>query len=198
MSTITREDALEYHKLDGRPGKVSVVPTKPIQTQRDLSLAYTPGVAVPVLEIAEKPDLGYEYTSKGNLVAVVSNGTAILGLGGEELSLVHGEDTGLAISRINPKYFGALTLMIIPGSPIEKWIRRREFTPLNSDDILEELKIMLQNINVKNEMVFRTNHASNYLPLKGILPRDKNQLLNMIIKAQKKEINLRPEHLRGL
>ncbi|HLA98550.1 MAG TPA: NADP-dependent malic enzyme [Anaerolineales bacterium] len=81
MSRITREEALEYHRLDGRPGKISVVPTKPMATQRDLSLAYTPGVAVPVLEIEKDPQLGYEYTSKGNLVAVVSNGTAILGLG---------------------------------------------------------------------------------------------------------------------
>lgn len=81
MSNITREDALEYHRLGGKPGKVAIVPTKPMATQRDLGLAYTPGVAVPVLEIAEDPDLAYEYTSKGNLVAVVSNGTAILGLG---------------------------------------------------------------------------------------------------------------------
>ena len=81
MSKITREDALEYHRLDGKPGKISVVPTKPMETQRDLSLAYTPGVAVPVLEIEKDPAFAYEYTSKGNLVAVVSNGTAILGLG---------------------------------------------------------------------------------------------------------------------
>jgi malate dehydrogenase (oxaloacetate-decarboxylating)(NADP+) len=81
MSNITREDALEYHHLDGKPGKISVVPTKPLATQRDLGLAYTPGVAIPVLEIADHPEDAYEYTSKGNLVAVVSNGTAILGLG---------------------------------------------------------------------------------------------------------------------
>lgn len=81
MIKITREDALEYHHLNNRPGKISVVPTKPMATQRDLSLAYTPGVAVPVLEIADNPELAYEYTSKGNLVAVISNGTAILGLG---------------------------------------------------------------------------------------------------------------------
>jgi malate dehydrogenase (oxaloacetate-decarboxylating)(NADP+) len=81
MTKITREDALEYHRLGGKPGKISVVPTKPMATQRDLSLAYTPGVAVPVLEIEKDPELGYEYTSKGNLVGVVTNGTAILGLG---------------------------------------------------------------------------------------------------------------------
>jgi malate dehydrogenase (oxaloacetate-decarboxylating)(NADP+) len=81
MAKITREDALEYHRLKGKPGKITVLPTKPMDTQRDLSLAYTPGVAVPVLEIEKDPELAYEYTSKGNLVAVVSNGTAILGLG---------------------------------------------------------------------------------------------------------------------
>lgn len=81
MIKITREDALEYHRLNGKPGKVAIIPTKPMATQRDLGLAYTPGVAVPVLEIARDPELAYEYTSKGNLVAVISNGTAILGLG---------------------------------------------------------------------------------------------------------------------
>ncbi len=77
---MLREDALEYHRK-GRPGKLEIVPTKPMITQRDLSLAYSPGVAYPVLEIEKNPDLAYEYTTKGNLVAVISNGTAILGLG---------------------------------------------------------------------------------------------------------------------
>ena len=81
MAKITREDALEYHRLKGKPGKIEVVPTKPMDTQRDLSLAYSPGVAEPVLEIEKDEELAYEYTSKGNLVAVISNGTAILGLG---------------------------------------------------------------------------------------------------------------------
>ncbi|HIE57319.1 MAG TPA: NADP-dependent malic enzyme, partial [Anaerolineales bacterium] len=81
MSKITHEDALEYHRLNGNPGKISILPTKPLATQRDLGLAYSPGVAFPVLDIAEDPDLAYEFTSKGNLVAVISNGTAILGLG---------------------------------------------------------------------------------------------------------------------
>ena len=76
-----REDALEYHQIDGRPGKISILPTKPLSTQRDLSLAYSPGVAFPVLEIEANPESAYEFTSKGNLVAVISNGSAILGLG---------------------------------------------------------------------------------------------------------------------
>ena len=75
-----REDALAYH-AQGRPGKIEVVPTKPYSSQRDLSLAYSPGVASPCLEIEKDPQDAYNYTSKGNLVAVISNGTAVLGLG---------------------------------------------------------------------------------------------------------------------
>jgi malate dehydrogenase (oxaloacetate-decarboxylating)(NADP+) len=78
--TFTDEEALAFHRYP-EPGKIAIAPTKPMATQRDLSLAYSPGVAAPVLAIAREADLAYDYTSKGNLVAVVSNGTAILGLG---------------------------------------------------------------------------------------------------------------------
>ncbi len=78
--SFTDEEALAFHRYP-QPGKLAVTPTKPMATQRDLSLAYSPGVAVPVQRIAEDPDSAYDYTSKGNLVAVISNGTAILGLG---------------------------------------------------------------------------------------------------------------------
>src|SRR3954468_11901419 len=78
--SMKREDALEYHS-SGRPGKIAVVPTKPLNNQRDLALAYSPGVAAPCLEIEGHPEDAYKYTAKGNLVAVVSNGTAVLGLG---------------------------------------------------------------------------------------------------------------------
>src|SRR5512142_824739 len=77
---IRKQEALDYHS-HGSKGKVEVVPSKPCQTQRDLSLAYTPGVAEPCLDIHDNPDDAYQYTAKGNLVAVVSNGTAVLGLG---------------------------------------------------------------------------------------------------------------------
>ncbi|MFA6260614.1 MAG: NADP-dependent malic enzyme [Bacteroidia bacterium] len=79
MSTL-KDDALKYHSK-GRPGKIAVISTKPTNTKRDLSLAYSPGVAEPCLAIAENPDDVYKYTAKGNLVAVISNGTAVLGLG---------------------------------------------------------------------------------------------------------------------
>src|SRR2546427_3470037 len=78
--SIRRQEALDYHS-QGRPGKIQVSPTKPFKNQRDLSLAYTPGVAEPCREIAERPEEAYTYTAKGNLVAVVTNGTAGLGLG---------------------------------------------------------------------------------------------------------------------
>ena len=80
MSKVTKEMALEYHR-EGKPGKIEVVPTVPYSSQQDLALAYSPGVAFPCLEIQQRPQDAYEYTNKGNLVAVISNGTAVLGLG---------------------------------------------------------------------------------------------------------------------
>ena len=77
---ITKEAALRYHE-EGRPGKIAIVPTKPHSSAYDLSLAYSPGVAEPCLVIAEDPSAAYRYTAKGNLVGVISNGTAVLGLG---------------------------------------------------------------------------------------------------------------------
>src|SRR5436189_3113427 len=76
----TEDEALQFH-ANGRPGKLSIAPTKPLTTQRDLSLAYSPGVALPCLHIHRDPSTAYDYTAKGNFVAVISNGTAILGLG---------------------------------------------------------------------------------------------------------------------
>ena len=76
----TEDEALQFH-ASGRPGKLSIAPTKPLTTQRDLALAYSPGVAFPCLHIERQPSTAFDYTSKGNFVAVISNGTAVLGLG---------------------------------------------------------------------------------------------------------------------
>ena len=89
MAKITKEAALLYHS-QGKPGKIEVVPTKPYSTQTDLSLAYSPGVAEPCLEIEKNPQDAYKYTAKGNLVAVISNGTAVLGLG--DIGALSGKD----------------------------------------------------------------------------------------------------------
>jgi len=96
MSKTKKQDALDYHSAE-KPGKIEVVPTKPYASQRDLSLAYSPGVAEPCLEIANNPEDVYKYTSKGNLVAVISNGTSVLGLGdiGPEASKPVMEGKGL-------------------------------------------------------------------------------------------------------
>lgn len=96
VKMIRKQDALDYHAL-GRPGKIEVVPTKPYSSQRDLSLAYSPGVAEPCLKIEQNPEDVYKYTAKGNLVAVISNGTAVLGLGniGPEASKPVMEGKGL-------------------------------------------------------------------------------------------------------
>lgn len=96
MEKISKQDALDYHS-QGKPGKIEVVPTKPYSSQRDLSLAYSPGVAEPCLKIAENKEDVYKYTAKGNLVAVISNGTAVLGLGniGPEASKPVMEGKGL-------------------------------------------------------------------------------------------------------
>ena len=77
---VTDEEALLFHS-SGRPGKLEIAPTKPLTTQRDLALAYSPGVAAPCLRIQEEPSTVYDYTAKGNVVAIISNGTAVLGLG---------------------------------------------------------------------------------------------------------------------
>ena len=77
---LSEQDALSYHQ-HGKAGKLEVVATKPMSSQRDLALAYSPGVAAPVKAIAEQPDRAFDYTTRGNMVAVISNGTAILGLG---------------------------------------------------------------------------------------------------------------------
>ena len=116
---VRRRDALSYH-AEGRPGKIAIRPTKPLQTQRDLSLAYTPGVAEPCLEIAREVDKVFDYTARGNLVAVISNGTAVLGLGdiGPEASKPVMEGKGVLFKRFadidvfdieqSKNFFGAL------------------------------------------------------------------------------------------
>ena len=109
MVKITKEAALHYHQ-SGRPGKIEVKPTKPYRTQTDLSLAYSPGVAYPCLEIQDNPNDVYKYTDEGNLVAVISNGTAVLGLG--DIGALSGkpvmEGKGLLfkIYRVNPNTSG--------------------------------------------------------------------------------------------
>ncbi len=124
--------------------------------------------------------------------------TVILGLGGKKRTKEHAINTGKIISAINPHYLGALTLMVVPGTPIHDKIRKKEFLQLDTHKLLEEMKLMVENINVNRDCIFRTNHASNYLPIKGTLPQDKAKLLDIIKQALENKVPLRPEFLRGL
>ncbi len=124
--------------------------------------------------------------------------TVILGLGGKKMSREHAMDTGRIISRIQPHYLGALTLMVVPGTPVESWISEGNFSLLSQEEIIEELRLVLEHTDVQRDVVLRTNHASNYLPLRGTLPGDRDHLLKIIRDAQENRTPLRPEHLRGL
>ena len=124
--------------------------------------------------------------------------TVILGLGGPERTRAHALDTGRAVSAMNPDYLGALTLMVVPGTPVHDWIEKGEFRLLTQEEVLAELEMMLGEIDVTREMVYRTNHASNYLPLKGTLPGDKERLLSLVREARARKVSLRPESMRGL
>ncbi len=139
-----------------------------------------------------------EACQRARSAALEVSVTVILGLGGRALSRHHALDTARAVSEIQPDYLGALTLMVVPGTPVEKWIARGTFEPLSQEEILEELGVMVEGIEGAGPVVFRTNHASNYLPLKGTLPADKHAILSVIAKAQRRAVPLRPEHLRGL
>lgn len=106
--------------------------------------------------------------------------TVIAGIGGKEKSNNHAIRTGEVISRMSPDYFGILTLMIEEGTKLHSKIISKEFELLNDKDILNEIKLLIENIEVNETIVFRCNHASNYISLRGNLPEDKEKLLNQI------------------
>ncbi|OOM81487.1 coproporphyrinogen III oxidase [Clostridium puniceum] len=106
--------------------------------------------------------------------------TVIAGIGGREKSKNHAVRTGKIISSMRPHYLGVLTLMIEEGTSMHNKIINKEFTLLNDKEILEEIKILVESINVREQIVFRCNHASNYISLRGNFPRDKEVLLNQI------------------
>ena len=136
---------------------------------------------------------------KAEAAGIRASVTVILGLGGRKRSRQHAIQTGLAATRMNPSYFAALTLMITPNTPLDAMVKQGTFEPVTDPlEILEELELMIRNINAPGPVVFRTNHASNYLPLRGTLPRDRERLLEIIRAARKDHSRLRPESLRGL
>jgi len=123
--------------------------------------------------------------------------TIILGLGGQENSYNHIMNTANVINKINPHYLGALTLMVVPNTPLHQKIVKKEFVPLNPIQMIQELRLLVDNLTDLNNCVFRSNHASNYLAVKGILSKDRLLMLKTIDNCIKTQ-NLRPEYLRGL
>lgn len=124
---------------------------------------------------------------------------AILGIGGSELSEKHTRDTGRIVGRMDPDYFSMLTLMLVPGTPLHQDWKQGSFVLLRPEEMLLELRQVIQNLEGLTECVFRTNHASNYVPLKGTLPGDKEKLLRILDGALKQGKDaLRPEAWRGL
>jgi radical SAM superfamily enzyme YgiQ (UPF0313 family) len=130
---------------------------------------------------------------------IVLSVTVLLGLGGVERSAIHAEETGKFLSRIDPEYAGALSLIVVPGTPIADEIERGTFQVPDPYQMLEELAIMIRNTNVTH-MFFASNHASNYLAVKVWLPEDKDRALRSIahVLKQKDPSMLRPEASRAL
>ncbi len=125
----------------------------------------------------------------------------ILGLGGKSKSEQHAINTAVTINAIDPPYLAALTLMLVPGTELHTQAQRGEFQPLDPVEILYELRLLLDRLTKLTNCVFRTNHASNYLPLRGILSKDRVQLLGTIDRVlDDPQImsRLRPDYLRGL
>jgi radical SAM superfamily enzyme YgiQ (UPF0313 family) len=123
----------------------------------------------------------------------------LLGLGGAELSAAHAEATGRVVSAMDPRYLSLLTLMLVPGTPLHEQWQRGEFQPMQPEALLRELREILRHLEGLSGCIFRTNHASNYLPLAGTLPKDKPRLLDMLDAAlERGRAVLRPEHWRAL
>ena len=123
--------------------------------------------------------------------------TVLLGIAGRERSPIHAKETGRVLSAIDPDYVGALSLMLIPGTPLHADYEAGKFELLTPDELLQELKIMIAHTNLSKGL-FHANHASNYLPIKARMPRDKEATLKLIDEALDGQVTLKPEWLRAL
>ncbi len=123
--------------------------------------------------------------------------TVLLGIAGRQRSRIHAEETGRVLSAIDPDYIGALSLMLIPGTPLFDDLQSAKFTLIEPDEMLTELRTMIAGTNLSGGL-FHANHASNYLPIKARLPKDKEVTLKLIDQALAGNITLKPEYLRAL
>jgi len=137
-------------------------------------------------------EMGKKIRSAGIALSI----TVLLGIAGKERSLIHAEATGRVLSAINPEYVGALSLMLIPGTALHDDLKAGRFEMIGSKEMLAELRAMIAHTNMDG--LFRSNHASNYLPIRAKLPEEKKQTLDLIDAALAGKIALRPEFLRAL
>ena len=123
--------------------------------------------------------------------------TVLLGIAGRERSQIHAQETGQVLSAIDPDYVGALSLMLIPGTPLFDDYQSTKFELIEPDEMLAELRTMIAATNLSRGL-FHANHASNYLPIKARMPKDKAATLTLIDQALEGKIALKPEYLRAL
>ena len=216
MSTIEMLDTLKvlYDELPslqrvGVYGYSKDVRTKSIV---DLKELYSAGLGIVYLGLETGDDDLLRWARKGvnsdeNIEACMKirnagiplSLTIILGLGGLDNSTKHAKETAHVLNQIDPEYVGALTLMTPPGTQIHEMVESKEFIPMKPMDILTELKTLIEHLELTN-CVFRTNHASNYLPIRGTLNQDKSRLLEILKDTIEKGAteNLRPSFMRGL
>ncbi len=140
-----------------------------------------------------------EAAKKVKDAGIILSVTVLLGLGGIERSRIHAEETGKFLSRIDPDYAGALSVIVVPGTPLAEEVRKGTFKVPDPYQLLDELAVMIENINATH-LFFASNHASNYLPVKAWLPEDKEKTLKAIrhVLSRKDPSMLRPEFLRAL
>ena len=153
-----------------------------------------------VLKLLRKGHMSAEIIEMGQKVrrnGIALSVTAITGLGGPELLEQHAIETAKAFNAMNPEYIGMLTLMVEPGTPLYDWVRDGEFQLLTQPQVLRETRLLVENLDSPGS-VFRMNHASNYLVLKGTLNQDKEAMLRTIDAAEHDLSRLRPEEWRGL
>ncbi|MEA3438588.1 MAG: radical SAM protein [Thermodesulfobacteriota bacterium] len=138
-------------------------------------------------------EMGKKARSAGIKLSI----TVLLGIAGKERSKIHAKETGRVLSAIDPEYVGALSLMLIPGTPLCNDYESGNFLLPDPNEMLEELRIMIANTNLSRGL-FHANHASNYLPIRARLPKEKEATLKLIDEALAGRIELKPEYLRAL
>ncbi len=146
------------------------------------------------------PERMKETAAKVRESGIQLSQTVLLGIGGTELSMDHARDTGKLLGEMSPDFASALTVMLLPNTELYQAYRAGTFQLPDKFGLLEELKVIVENMDVKNQCLFTSNHASNYLPLRAVLPDQKDEilkLLNHVLKERDEKL-LKPEHMRAL